>query len=174
MCIRDSSLDVLLTNMILEEEDKVIFPEGEYTLPMTLPLDKSITLQGAGQSQTIVNGHISVNSPSGGSVALTVSDMTLKGTDNSSAHGLIGMIGTGKDIVKLTNCKLDGGAVTAQTAAVGVRMESVGCLLYTSLGNPVRGTCGGIRKRKRQYVPFRAILAFLLLSSIFGISPGIC
>ena len=124
-----SSLDVLLTNMILEEEDKVIFPEGEYTLPMTLPLDKSITLQGAGQSQTIVNGHISVNSPSGGSVALTVSDMTLKGTDNSSAHGLIGMIGTGKDIVKLTNCKLDGGAVTAQTAAVGVRMESVGAEL---------------------------------------------
>ena len=124
-----SSLDVLLTNMILEEEDKVIFPEGEYTLPMTLPLDKSITLHGAGQSQTIVNGHISVNSPSGGSVALTVSDMTLKGTDNSSAHGLIGMIGTGKDIVKLTNCKLDGGAVTAQTAAVGVRMESVGAEL---------------------------------------------
>ena len=124
-----SSLDGLLTNMILEEEDKVSFPEGEYTLPMTLPLDKSITLQGAGQSQTIVNGHISVNSPSGGSVALTVSDMTLKGTDNSSAHGLIGMIGTGKDIVKLTNCKLDGGAVTAQTAAVGVRMESVGAEL---------------------------------------------
>ena len=39
------------------------------------------------------------------------------------------MTGTGKDIVKLTNCKLDGGAVTAQTAAVGVRMESVGAEL---------------------------------------------
>lgn len=124
-----SSLDVLLTNTTLEEGDKVIFPEGEYTLPMTLPLDKSITLQGAGQSQTIVNGHIFVNSPSTGSVTLTASDMTLKGTDNSSAHGLIGMIGTGKNIVKLTNCKLDGGAVTAQTAAVGVRMESVGAEL---------------------------------------------
>lgn len=122
-----SSLDVLFsTKMILEEEDKVIFPEGEYTLPMTLPLDKSITLQGAGRSQTIVNGHIFVNSPSGGSATLTASGITLKGNNNGSAHGLIGMIGAGKDIVKLTNCKLDGGSVTAQTAAVGVRMESVG------------------------------------------------
>ena len=125
----DKYAPTLLTNTTLEEGDKVIFPEGEYTLPMTLPLDKSITLQGAGQSQTIVNGHIFVNSPSTGSVTLTASDMTLKGTDNSSAHGLIGMIGTGKNIVKLTNCKLDGGAVTAQTAAVGVRMESVGAEL---------------------------------------------
>ncbi|WP_455635431.1 hypothetical protein [Parabacteroides sp.] len=124
-----SSLEALLTNTTLEEGDKVVFPEGEYTLPMTLSLDKSLTIEGAGQSQTIVNGHIFVNSPSEGSVTLTASDMTLKGNNNGSAHGLIGMIGAGKDIVKLTNCKLDGGSVTAQTAAVGVRMESVGAEL---------------------------------------------
>lgn len=111
------------------ENDNIILPIGTYTLPQTLTLDRSQGLIGAGKDKTIVNGHIFVNSPSAGSVTLTASDMTLKGTDNSSAHGLIGMIGTGKDIVKLTNCKLDGGAVTAQTAAVGVRMESVGAEL---------------------------------------------
>ena len=70
-----SNLDVLLTNMILEEEDKVIFPEGEYTLPMTLPLDKSITIQGAGQDKTIIKGAILVN----GSANNTATDVKIKG-----------------------------------------------------------------------------------------------
>lgn len=70
-----SSLDVLLTNMILEEEDKVIFPEGEYTLPMTLPLDKSITIQGAGQDKTVIKGAILIN----GSANSTATDVKIKG-----------------------------------------------------------------------------------------------
>ena len=70
-----SNLDVLLTNMILEEEDKVIFPEGEYTLPMTLPLDKSITIQGAGQDKTIIKGAILIN----GSANNTATDVKIKG-----------------------------------------------------------------------------------------------
>ncbi|WP_455624539.1 hypothetical protein [Parabacteroides sp.] len=70
-----SSLDVLLTNTTLEEGDKVIFPEGEYTLPMTLPLDKSITIQGAGQDKTIIKGAILVN----GSANNTATDVKIKG-----------------------------------------------------------------------------------------------
>lgn len=70
-----SSLDVLLTNMILEEEDKVIFPEGEYTLPMTLPLDKSITIQGTGRDKTIIKGAILIN----GSANNTATDVKIKG-----------------------------------------------------------------------------------------------
>ena len=70
-----SNLDVLLTNMILEEEDKVIFPEGEYTLPMTLPLDKSITIQGTGRDKTIIKGAILIN----GSANNTATDVKIKG-----------------------------------------------------------------------------------------------
>lgn len=70
-----SNLDVLLTNMILEEEDKVIFPEGEYTLPMTLPLDKSITIQGTGRDKTIIKGAILIN----GSANNTATDIKIKG-----------------------------------------------------------------------------------------------
>ena len=69
-----SNLDVLLTNMILEEEDKVIFPEGEYTLPMTLPLDKSITIQGTGRDKTIIKGAILIN----GSANNTATDVKIK------------------------------------------------------------------------------------------------
>ena len=70
-----SNLDVLLTNMMLEEEDKVIFPEGEYTLPMTLPLDKSITIQGTGRDKTIIKGAILIN----GSANNTATDVKIKG-----------------------------------------------------------------------------------------------
>lgn len=121
-----SDLTTLLANTTLEDGDNIIFPEGEYTLPKSLSLDKSIIIQGAGKEKTIIKGHIFVISPSSSSTQLDAMNLTLKGNDNSSAHGLIGMIGKGKDVVKLTNCKLDGGSVTAQTAAVGVRMESVG------------------------------------------------
>ena len=59
--MRACDMSGLLSEVDLTDQNRIVFPEGEYTLPMTLPLDKSITIQGAGQDKTIIKGAILVN-----------------------------------------------------------------------------------------------------------------
>ncbi len=122
--------DVTSLLSVIEDGDKAVFPEGTFELPEILQMDKSITIEGAGTDKTIIKGHIEVASKENTTTTLTANNLTLIGNNNSAKHGVIGMIGKGKDIVKLTNCKIDAiKNITAQTAAVGVRMESVGAEL---------------------------------------------
>ena len=75
--LRNAACDMsgLLSEVDLTDQNRIVFPEGEYTLPMTLPLDKSITIQGAGQDKTIIKGAILVN----GSANNTATDVKIKG-----------------------------------------------------------------------------------------------
>lgn len=75
--LRNAACDMsgLLSEVDLTDQNRIVFPEGEYTLPMTLPLDKSITIQGAGQDKTIIEGAILVN----GSANNTATDVKIKG-----------------------------------------------------------------------------------------------
>lgn len=121
----------LLTGISIKDGDKVVFPEGTFTLPQTFVLDKSLTIEGAGKDKTIIKGHIEVSPGKDTTVTLTAKGLTLEGNNNSSKHGIIGIIGKGTGKVDLTDCKISGGTLTGQTAAVGVRMESVGAELST-------------------------------------------
>ena len=55
--LRNAACDMsgLLSEVDLTDQNRIVFPEGEYTLPMTLPLDKSITIQGAGQDKNFLS-----------------------------------------------------------------------------------------------------------------------
>lgn len=105
---------------------------GEYTLASTLTLtDKSLSFVGADKSTTTINGNIEL-SASTEDLSLSMSNLTFIGTNNASAHGIIGLIGsgTGKNKLTLTNCAIQAGpGVTSQTGSVGVRMESIGAEL---------------------------------------------
>lgn len=122
--------DVTSLLSVIEDGDKVVFPEGTFELPVILQMDKSITIEGASTDKTIIKGHIEVASKENTTTTLTANNLTLIGNNNSATHGVIGMIGKGKDIVKLANCKIDATKnLKGQLAAVGVRMESVGAEL---------------------------------------------
>lgn len=56
-------------------KEEISLAEGTYTLPTTLSLDKSITLQGAGQGKTIIIGATVVN----GSANNTATNVNVKG-----------------------------------------------------------------------------------------------
>lgn len=113
-----------------KDVSRMTIPEGAFELPKTFTLDKSLTIEGAGKDKTTIKGHIEVN-PASGQATLTAKGLTLEGNNNGSAHGIIGITGngTGKGIVNLTDCKISGGALDGQKAAVGVRMESAGAEL---------------------------------------------
>ena len=105
--------------------------EGRYKLSQALSLTDSLSIVGRGKSNTFLQGSIELNASSS-DISLSMRDLTIVGTDNSSEHGIIGMIGTGpkKNILSLTNCAINAASsVTAQTASVGVRMESAGAEL---------------------------------------------
>lgn len=108
-------------------DTKFILAEGTYTLN-DLTIDKSLTFEGAGKDKTTIKGHIEVN-PASGQATLTAKGLTLEGNNNSFGHGIIGITGNGTGKVGLTDCKISGGALKGQTAAVGVRMESAGAEL---------------------------------------------
>lgn len=126
-----SDINSFLSNTKIDDIDQVIFPEGTFELPETFTLDKSLTIEGAGKDKTTIKGHIEVNPKQDETATLTAKGLTLEGNNDGSAHGIIGIIGngTGKGKVNLTDCKISGGALKGQTAAVGVRMESVGAEL---------------------------------------------
>ena len=75
--LRNAACDMssLLSEVDLTDQNRIVFPEGEYTLPMTLPLDKSITIQGTGRDKTIIKGAILIN----GSANNTATDVKIKG-----------------------------------------------------------------------------------------------
>lgn len=106
--------------------------EGSYKLSQALSLtDKSLSIVGSGKSNTVLQGSIELNASSS-DILLSMRDLTIEGADNSSEHGIIGMIGTGpkKNKLSLTNCAINAASiVTAQTASVGIRMESSGAEL---------------------------------------------
>lgn len=124
-----SDINSFLSNTKIDDIDQVIFPEGAFTLPTTFTLDKSLTIEGAGKDKTTIKGHIEVSPKQDATATLTAKGLTLEGNNNSSAHGIIGITGNGTGKVDLTNCKISGGSLTGQNAAVGVRMESVGAEL---------------------------------------------
>lgn len=124
-----ADITTLLTRISITDGDKLVFPESSFELPTTFTLNKSLTIQGAGKDKTIIKGHIEVNPSVNTKATLTASDLTLEGNTNSSKHGIVGIIGQGTGKVELTNCKISGGELKGQTAAVGVRMESVGAEL---------------------------------------------
>lgn len=114
-----------------KDVSRMTIPEGAFELPKTFTLDKSLTIEGAGKDKTTIKGHIEVNPKQGETATLTAKGLTLEGNNNSFEHGIIGITGngTGKGIVNLTDCKISGGALDGQKAAVGVRMESAGAEL---------------------------------------------
>lgn len=124
-----SDINSFLSNTKIDDIDQVIFPEGTFELPQTFSLDKSLTIEGAGKDKTTIKGHIEVNPKQGETATLTAKGLTLEGNNNSFGHGIIGITGNGTGKVGLTDCKISGGALKGQTAAVGVRMESVGAEL---------------------------------------------
>lgn len=124
-----SDIKSFLSNTKIADNDQVIFPEGTFELPQTFTLDKSLTIEGAGKDKTTIKGHIEVNPKQGETATLTTKDLTLEGNNNSFAHGIIGITGNGTGKVDLTDCKISGGTLKGQTAAVGVRMESAGAEL---------------------------------------------
>lgn len=109
-------------------DTKFILAEGTYTLN-DLTIDKSLTFEGAGKDKTTIKGHIEVNPKQDETATLTAKGLTLEGNNNGFAHGIIGITGNGTGKVDLTDCKISGGALKGQTAAVGVRMESAGAEL---------------------------------------------
>lgn len=112
-----------------KDVSRMTIPEGTFELPQTFTLDKSLTIEGAGKDKTTIKGHIEVNPKQGETATLTAKGLTLEGNNNSFGHGIIGIIGNGTGKVDLTDCKISGGALKDQTAAVGVRMESAGAEL---------------------------------------------
>lgn len=124
-----ADITTLLTKISIENNDQVIFPEGTFELAQTFTLDKSLTIEGAGKDKTVIKGHIEVNPKQGETATLTAKGLTLEGNNNSFAHGIIGITGNGTGKVDLTDCKISGGTLKGQTAAVGVRMESAGAEL---------------------------------------------
>ena len=124
-----SDIKSFLSNTKIADNDQVIFPEGTFELPQTFTLDKSLTIEGAGKDKTTIKGHIEVNPKQGETATLTAKGLTLEGNNNNFGHGIIGITGNGTGKVGLTDCKISGGALKGQTAAVGVRMESVGAEL---------------------------------------------
>lgn len=124
-----ADITTLLTKISIENNDQVIFPEGTFELAQTFTLDKSLTIEGAGKDKTTIKGHIEVNPKQGETATLTAKGLTLEGNNNSFAHGIIGITGNGTGKVDLTDCKISGGTLKGQTAAVGVRMESAGAEL---------------------------------------------
>lgn len=124
-----SDINSFLSNTKIDDIDQVIFPEGTFELPQTFTLDKSLAIEGAGKDKTTIKGHIEVNPKQGETATLTAKGLTLEGNNNNFGHGIIGITGNGTGKVGLTDCKISGGALKGQTAAVGVRMESVGAEL---------------------------------------------
>lgn len=124
-----ADITTLLTKISIENNDQVIFPEGTFELPQTFTLDKSLAIEGAGKDKTTIKGHIEVNPKQGETATLTAKGLTLEGNNNSFGHGIIGITGNGTGKVNLTDCKISGGTLKGQTAAVGVRMESAGAEL---------------------------------------------
>lgn len=124
-----SDIKSFLSNTKIADNDQVIFPEGTFELPQTFTLDKSLTIEGAGKDKTTIKGHIEVNPKQGETATLTAKGLTLEGNNNNFGHGIIGITGNGTGKVDLTDCKISGGALKGQTAAVGVRMESAGAEL---------------------------------------------
>ncbi|WP_304247035.1 Ig-like domain-containing protein [Parabacteroides gordonii] len=112
-----------------KDVSRMTIPEGTFELPQTFTLDKSLTIEGAGKDKTTIKGHIEVNPKQGETATLTAKGLTLEGNNNSFGHGIIGITGNGTGKVGLTDCKISGGALKGQTAAVGVRMESAGAEL---------------------------------------------
>lgn len=119
-----SDIKSFLSNTKIADNDQVIFPEGTFELAQTFTLDKSLTIEGAGKDKTVIKGHIEVNPKQSETATLTAKGLTLEGNNNSFAHGIIGITGNGTGKVDLTDCKISGGTLKGQTAAVGVRMES--------------------------------------------------
>ncbi len=124
-----SDIKSFLSNTKIADNDQVIFPEGTFELPQTFTLDKSLTIEGAGKDKTTIKGHIEVNPKQGETATLTAKGLTLEGNNNNFGHGIIGITGNGTGKVNLTDCKISGGTLKGQTAAVGVRMESAGAEL---------------------------------------------
>lgn len=124
-----SDIKSFLSNTKIADNDQVIFPEGTFELPQTFTLDKSLAIEGAGKDKTTIKGHIEVNPKQGETATLTAKGLTLEGNNNSFGHGIIGITGNGTGKVNLTDCKISGGTLKGQTAAVGVRMESAGAEL---------------------------------------------
>lgn len=124
-----SDINSFLSNTKIDDIDQVIFPEGTFELPQTFTLDKSLAIEGAGKDKTTIKGHIEVNPKQGETATLTAKGLTLEGNNNNFGHGIIGITGNGTGKVGLTDCKISGGALKGQTAAVGVRMESAGAEL---------------------------------------------
>lgn len=124
-----SDIKSFLSNTKIADNDQIIFPEGTFELPQTFTLDKSLAIEGAGKDKTTIKGHIEVNPKQGETATLTAKDLTLEGNNNSFGHGIIGITGNGTGKVNLTDCKISGGTLKGQTAAVGVRMESAGAEL---------------------------------------------
>lgn len=112
-----------------KDVSRMTIPEGTFELPQTFTLDKSLTIEGAGKDKTTIKGHIEVNPKQGETATLTAKGLTLEGNNNNFGHGIIGITGNGTGKVGLTDCKISGGALKGQTAAVGVRMESAGAEL---------------------------------------------
>lgn len=124
-----ANINEFLSHVSIADVDEVIFPEGTFVLPSAFTLAKSLTIKGAGKDKTFIKGHMVVSPETGTTATLIASDLTLEGNNNSSKHGIIGIIGQGTGKVELTDCKIAGGTLKGQTAAVGVRMESVGAEL---------------------------------------------
>ena len=105
---------------------------GQYTLSKALKLtDKSLSIVGSDKSSTTVKGNIELEASST-DISLAMKNLTWIGTNNTSTHGIIGLIGsgTGKNRLTLTNCAVKAEeTVTNQKASVGVRMESKGAEL---------------------------------------------
>lgn len=59
-----ADITALLTKISIANGDKVVFPEGTFTLPQPFVLDKSLTIEGAGKDKTTIKDHLVIEAES--------------------------------------------------------------------------------------------------------------
>lgn len=118
-----SDLTTLLANTTLEDGDNIIFPKGEFSLPAVLSIDKSVTIQGAGQNNTIIKGAIRINGPINANTATEVKIEGM-GIDYTPAKVTSGKCVPIIEVAGNVDLLVDGCAMNNNTQGYGDRKHS--------------------------------------------------
>lgn len=101
-----SDIQTLLEKVSISDGDRVVFPEGTFTLPKTFVLDKSLTIEGAGKDKTTITGTIQITATDGAKVNFDNLHLSAPSTDKHAIE-----VGTNKGNespdITITNCNID-------------------------------------------------------------------